>query len=298
MTSQGYSVRRKRKMPLYLLMVIPLLAVIAFFFVYPLVQIFYLSFYEYTPLVGKKFLGLRAYARVLSDEVFIATIVRSLIFVGVTVGANLIIGMGFALLTYKEVPGVKLLRTILIIPMLFIPAASAITWSLAYNEQIGIINHFLKAIGIRPRMWLAKGTTAFPAVMVADIWGWLPFVYLILLAGLQSLPTECFEAADIDGASAWQKFWHVTLPMMKPIIAIATILKSLDAFRTFVYMWVMTRGGPGDSTQVLSTLIFSKAFRLFKYGSGSTMAAITWAMAFTMSFALLLIFRERGRREI
>lgn len=289
---------QKRKMPVYLLMAIPLLAVIAIFFVYPLAHIFYLSFFEYTPLVAKKFLGLRAYARVLSDEVFIATIFRNLIFVGVTVGANLIIGMGFALLTYKEVPGVKLLRTILIVPMLFIPAASAITWSLLYNEQIGLINHFLKTIGVRPREWLAHGSTAFPAVMVADIWGWLPFVYLILLAGLQSLPTECFEAADIDGASAWQKFWHVTLPMMKPIIAIATILKSLDAFRTFVYMWVMTRGGPGDSTQVLSTLIFSKAFRLFKYGSGSTMAAITWAMAFAMSLALLLVFRERGRREI
>jgi len=285
-------------MPVYLLMVIPLLAVIAVFFIYPLVQIFYLSFFEYTPFVAKKFLGLRAYARVLSDEVFIATILRSLIFVGVTVGANLIIGMGFALLTYKKVPGVKLLRTILIIPMLFIPAASAITWSLLYNEQIGLINHFLKAIGIRPREWLAHGSTAFPAVMVADIWGWLPFVYLILLAGLQSLPTECFEAADIDGASAWQKFWRVTLPMMKPIIAIATILKSLDAFRTFVYMWVMTSGGPGDSTQVLSTFIFSKAFRLFKYGWGSTMAAITWAMAFAMFLALLLVFRERGRREI
>ncbi|MFQ6066337.1 MAG: carbohydrate ABC transporter permease [bacterium] len=285
-------------MSVYLLMVIPLLVVIAIFFVYPLTQIFYLSFYEYTPLVEKKFLGFGAYARVLSDEVFIATILRSLIFVGVTVGANLMIGMGFALLTYKEVPGVKLLRTILIIPMLFIPAASAITWSLLYNEQIGLINHFLKAIGIRPREWLAHGSTAFPAVMVADIWGWLPFVYLILLAGLQSLPTECFEAADIDGASAWQKFWHVTLPMMEPIIAIATILKSLDAFRTFVYMWVMTRGGPGDSTQVLSTLIFSKAFRLFKYGSGSTMAAITWAMAFVMSLAFLLVFRERARREI
>lgn len=289
---------KKRKIPVYLLMATPLLAVIAIFFVYPLAQIFHLSFFQYTPLVVKKFLGLRAYARVLSDEVFIATIFRNLIFVGVTVGANLIIGMGFALLTYKEVPGVKLLRTILIIPMLFIPAASAITWSLLYNEQIGLINHFLRAIGIGPRMWLAKGTTAFPAVMVADIWGWLPFVYLILLAGLQSLPTECFEAADIDGASAWQKFWHVTLPMMKPIIAVATILKSLDAFRTFVYMWVMTRGGPGDSTQVLSTLIFSKAFRLFKYGMGSTMAAITWAMAFAMSLALLLVFRERGRREI
>lgn len=289
---------KKRKMSVYLLMVIPLLVVIAIFFVYPLTQIFYLSFYEYTPLVEKKFLGFGAYARVLSDEVFIATILRSLIFVGVTVGANLMIGMGFALLTYKEVPGVKLLRTILIIPMLFIPAASAITWSLLYNEQIGLINHFLKAIGIRPREWLAHGSTAFPAVMVADIWGWLPFVYLILLAGLQSLPTECFEAADIDGASAWQKFWHVTLPMMEPIIAIATILKSLDAFRTFVYMWVMTRGGPGDSTQVLSTLIFSKAFRLFKYGSGSTMAAITWAMAFVMSLAFLLVFRERARREI
>lgn len=286
---------KRTEFPFHYLMIVPTLVVVGMFFVYPLAQTFYLSFFSYSPIYGKKFLGLTAYSRVLSDKTFIDTILRNLIYVGVVVGVNLLIGMGYALLTYKAARGIRILRIILVIPILFIPAAAAVTWSLLYGEQIGLINHFLEIIGLGRRTWLASGRTGFPAVMVTDIWGWTPFVYLILLAGLQSLPVEPLEAAEIDGASSFKKFWYVILPMMKPVIAVATVIKSLETFRTFVFMWTMTMGGPGDSTQVLSTLIFAKAFRQFKYGLGSTMATIAFLIAMALSFFLITIFKERQR---
>jgi len=295
MRRESKRVIKRTEFPFHYLMIVPTLVVVGMFFVYPLVQTFYLSFFSYSPIYGKKFLGLTAYSRVLSDKTFIDTILRNLIYVGVVVGVNLFIGMGYALLTYKAAKGIRILRIILVMPILFIPAAAAITWSLLYDGQIGLINHFLKSIGLGGRMWLASGRTAFPAVMVTDIWGWTPFVYLVLLAGLQSLPVEPLEAAEIDGASSFQKFWYVVLPMMKPVIAVATVIKSLDTFRTFVFMWTMTMGGPGDSTQVLSTLIFARAFRQFKYGLGSTMATITFLVAMVLSISLITVFKERTR---
>ena len=166
----------------------------------------------------------------------------------VVVTANFVIGMTLALLTYKEARGVRVLRLIYTLPMMFIPSATAITWALLYNEEFGLINHFLKLFGVTPRMWLAQGSTGFIAVMITDIWGWVPFMYLILLAGLQSLPNEPMEAAKIDGAGSWKTFWYVTLPMLKPTIAIGITLKTMGVFKTFEYIWIMTKGGPGDET--------------------------------------------------
>lgn len=284
----------RKGIPFYL-MIVPVLVVLGVLFVYPLVRVFYLSFFSYSPIYGIKFLGWHAYYEVLTDRIFIEAVFRNLLYVGVVVGANLLIGMGYALLTYKAVKGIRILRTILVLPILFIPAVTAVTWSLLYNEQIGLINHFLMVMGFTRRMWLASGKTAFPAVMITDIWGWTPFVYLVLLAGLQSLPTEPLEAAEIDGASSWQKFVLVLLPMMKPVIAIAIIIKSMDAYRTFVFMWVMTRGGPGDSTQVLSTLIYDRAFRHFKYGLSSTMSVVTFLIAAVLSISLITTFKTRSQ---
>jgi len=285
------AIKRIKFLPYYL-MIVPALVVVGMFFIYPLGQVLYLSFFSYSPIFGKKFLGFTAYYRVLSDEVFIATVLRSLVYVIAVVGANLIIGMGYALLTYKAAKGIKILRTILIMPMLFIPAAAAVTWNLLYEVEIGLINHFLTSIGLKPMMWLASAKTAFLAVIITDIWAWTPWTYLVLLAGLESLPSEPMEAAEVDGATSVQRIWYLVLPMLKPVISIAIVIKSLDAFRTFVYMWIMTRGGPGESTHVLSTLIFSRAFRHFEYGMGSTMAVITLLIAFAMSAALMRVFKE------
>lgn len=285
----------KKGILFYYLMIVPAAVVTGIVFIYPLGQTFYLSFFSYGPIYGKKFLGLTAYFRVLSDQTFIATVIRSLIYTGGVVSANLVIGMGYALLTYKAGKAIKMLRVILILPMLFMPAAAGITWVMLYNEDVGLINLFLESIGLKKGMWLAWGKTGFPAVMITDIWAWTPFVYLILLAGLESLPLEPLEAAEVDGASSRQKLWYVIIPMMRPVIAVAAVIKSIDTFRTFAYIWVMTRGGPGDSTQVISTLIFSRSFRRYQFGLGSTMAVISILIVLVLFLILAFIFKENIR---
>jgi len=283
------------KKPIYTIMLIPLVIVVSIIFVYPLFRVIYLSFFDYHPVFGQEFVGLQTYRELMVDNLFLATILRTLIYVIVVVLSNLIIGMVYSMLTYRLRKGVKLLRLILIVPILLMPPVTASTWMLLYNEQFGLINHILGAIGFPAVMWLSSSRTAFPAVMVTDIWGWIPFVYLILLAGMQSLPTEPFEAAEIDGASSTQKFIYLMLPMMKPVIATATIIKCLDTYKTFSFVWIMTKGGPGYSSNVLGTLVFQKAFSSFQYGLGSTMAIVMILMGFLLVCLVGLIFRERNR---
>jgi multiple sugar transport system permease protein len=276
-------------------MVLPAVLVAAMFFVYPIFNTIYLSFFKYSPMYGKEFIGFKNYIRILQDSEFYISLAHSFMYSAGVVGANFLIGMGFALLTYKEKKGVKILRSILITPMLFIPAAAAITWSLLYDEEIGVINHFLELILIGRKMWLASGSTALIAVIITDVWAWTAFVYLILLAGLQSIPLDTIESAIMDGATQLQRLWYIMLPMMKPVIAIAIILKTLDTFRSFVFVWIMTRGGPGTSSQILSTFIFRRTFIQFRYGMGSSIATLTLIFAFLIVFALMKAFREEFR---
>jgi len=276
-------------------MLIPLIVVVSIIFVYPLFRVIYLSFFDYHPVFGKEFVGLQTYRELMVDNLFLTTILRTFIYVIVVVLSNLIIGMVYSMLTYRLHKGVKLLRLILIVPILLMPPVTASTWMLLYNEQFGLINHILGAIGFPAVMWLSSSRTAFPAVMVTDIWGWIPFVYLILLAGMQSLPTEPFEAAELDGASSTQKFIYLMLPMMKPVLATATIIKCLDTYKTFSFVWIMTKGGPGYSSHVLGTLVFQKAFSSFQYGLGSTMAIVMILIGFLLVCLVGLIFRERNR---
>ena len=283
------------KKPIFTIMLIPLVVVVAIIFIYPLFRVLYLSFFDYHPVFGKEFVGLQTYRELMVDKLFLTTILRTFTYVIVVVLSNLVIGMVYSLLTYRSRKGVKVLRLILIVPILLIPAVTASSWMLLYNGQFGLINHILGALGLPAIMWLSSSRTAFPAVMVTDIWGWIPFVYLILLAGMQSIPTEPFEAAELDGASSTQKFIYLMLPMMKPVIATAMIIKTLDTYKTFTFVWIMTKGGPGHSSQVLGTLIFNKAFSSFQYGLGSTMSIIMLLIGFLLIFLIFLIFRERNR---
>lgn len=277
----------------YLYLVIPLLVILGALLLYPMIYTVCLSFYKHSPVYGTSFIGGSNYIKLLQQRLFLATIGRTFVYMGGVVVMNFLIGLGFAFLTYKGGKGSGVLRTILILPMLFIPAAGANAWALMLSEEMGLINNILSFLGLPRKMWLASPMNALLAVMITDIWSWTPFVYLILLAALQSLPREPLEAAEIDGASWFQKLGYITLPMMKPAIIITLIIKGVDTFRTFDYIWIMTRGGPGNSTQVLSTLIFMQAFQNFRFGRASTMSTIALLLAFTVAIPFLFILKEK-----
>jgi ABC-type sugar transport system permease subunit len=284
---------KKNKNSIFYLMNIPLLITIAVMFVYPIVSACYLGFFRSGPMTGTKFIGFGNYNKIFSDSIFLWTILRTFLYAGGVVVLNVVIGLGYAVLTYRNKVGVRILRTIMIIPMLFVPAISAVTWNLLYQGQIGLIPNVLEAVGLPKLAFLSNPKTALFAVMVVDIWAWTPYVFLILLAGLQGLDESTLEAAEIDGATRWKRFWLVMLPMIKPAITVAIIIKALDTFRSFTYVAVMTQGGPGDSSHILSTFIYTNAFRHFRYGLGSSMAVIAMLLAFTLALSLLFAFKER-----
>lgn len=287
----------KRRGLYYVVLALPASIFVFGLFGYLLGHCLYLSFREYTPLIHiDKFVGLANYKKILTDRVFLTACLRNLIYMAVIVGANVVIGFGSALLVNKSFKGHRTFRTILIMPMLLIPTGAGIVWAMLYNYDFGVINHLLEFLGLGRKMFLSSPKYAFWSVVITDIWAWTPFVFLILLAGLQNLPKDPFEAAKIDGVSSWQSFVYITLPLMKPVFGIAIILKSIDTFRSFDYMWVMTKGGPGNASQILSTITYRTGFRTLRYGLGSAMSVVSLLISLVFSiFLVFLMARERRR---
>ena len=219
---------------------------------------------------------------------------RNIIYVLIVLVFNFIIGFWMALVCNEKFPGAKLLRGIILIPMLLIPVAAATLWRFMYHPSFGLVNKLLNLIGLPAKNWLSDPGTALYAVIFTDIWAWTPWMFLILYAGLQGLDKSEVEAAKIDGATYLQRLWYIIIPTMKPVIFSALFLKGIDTFRAFDYVWVMTQGGPGGATHILSTYVYRIAFELLKYGSGSAYAIIVMILTIILSIPVVrYTIRER-----
>jgi multiple sugar transport system permease protein len=194
--------------------------------------------------------------------------------------------MSMALFINMEFRGANILKVVAILPMLLMPAAASTIWVMMYNYDFGIVNHVLEAAGFHRQLFLSQQKTAFYAVVFVDVWAWTPFLFLIFLAGLKSLPEEPFEAARIDGASGWQLFRLITLPLLKPVIVVGLLIKVLDTLRAFDYIWVMTKGGPGNSSQILSTITYRYAFKQFQFGLGASMCVLILLISLLLALIL------------
>jgi multiple sugar transport system permease protein len=278
-------------------MLIPTVILALVIFIYPLLDTFWLSFFEFKAGRGLVFVGTSNFSDLFSDPEFLWSTIHTFIYMIGVVVVNFALGMGFALLTYKPFRGVSILRTIILLPMLFIPAAAAVIWALLYDPTFGLINHIIEAVGGTAIAFLGKSDTAMSAVMVTDIWGWTPFVYLIIVAGLQGLPAAPFEAAEIDGASTFQKFRRLTLPMLRPVLLIALLIKAIDTFRAFDYIWIMTGGGPGDASMILTPLAYRDAFANVQFGHGSAIAVIFFLLSLILTSAFLYIYLKTGEGQ-
>lgn len=257
------------------LYIAPLLIFMIFFSIYPLANSLYMSFTRYTLAPPKQeFVGTTNFAFILQDTVFHAAIIQTLEFVAVAVTLEFTIGLILALILNQEVRGVRVFRFLCIMPMMMMPALVGFIWKFMYHGDIGLINYLLSLVGIKGPVWLGTQATALISVMLVDIWQWTPFCFLILLAGLQVLPVEPFEAAKIDGASRWNVFRSLTLPMLKRAIVVALLFRTIDAFKIFDLVYVMTSGGPGDSTMVMSLYAYRWAFIFMNLGMASASSYI------------------------
>jgi multiple sugar transport system permease protein len=238
-----------------------------------------------------QFAGADNFLRLLTDEQFHVGLWNTLVFTVFAVGTEFLLGLGLALLLDRYIRRLNFLKTVLMLPMMLPPVAVAITWKLIYEPQFGVLNEIMFRLGLPLQAWAGDVRLAMFSVIVADVWQWTPFMFLLMLAGLASLPDEPYEAAAIDGASAWRQFWDLTLPFLKPVIAIALLLRIMDALRLFDLVFILTGGGPADRTKTLSLYIYQVAYR---FADPSYAAAISLFVLFTtVAFSTWFIKRMR-----
>ncbi len=281
----------------YLLMLAPLLVFVFVIAIYPLFFSFYISFFKYRltdPNQTRTFLGLANYLAGLEDPQVIKAVTNTLIFVFGTVTTEMIVGLGLALLLSAETHLIRTIRSFMLIPMAIPPLVVGLVWKSLYNADFGVIPYYLKAVGVDVgRGPLGESGTAMLAVILVDLWQWSPLLMIIFLAGLKSLPHEPYEAALVDGATRWQRFWYITLPMLKPTILIGLLLRTMQSFKVFDIIYATTAGGPGTATTVLNYHIYTVGMTFFDMGYAAALANILLVIIAVLSVLYIMALERQ-----
>lgn len=278
-------------------MALPAIILLLVFSLYPFFYVLGLSFTESTlARPFQEFVQFENYRRALEDTVFRTSIRNTLVYAFTATILQMLLGFALALVFYRNMRAGRYLRTLALFPFIAPPVAVAMIWRLIYEPNAGLVNHYLRLLGITqsPIAFLGDQNIALLSLIVIDVWQWTPFVFLLVLAALQSLPKEPYEAASVDGASAWQSFVHLTLPMVAPALAVIFIIRLIGAFKIFDVIYMLTNGGPGSSTQVASFYIYRVAFQQFNTGYGAALT-ILLLILLTVIVTLLTMFRNRIR---
>jgi len=279
------------------LFIAPAFLVLFIILVYPLGYSFWLSFHDWTLYnfrTAIPFVGLQNYIQLLTSGEFFHSVGITLLFMAGAISLEFVIGMGLALLLDRNLWGKGIIRSLILLPMMVTNVVIGLTWRLLFNYQFGIINYYLGVLGIAPVQWVSSPTMAMPSIIIVDVWNTTSFVTLMLLAGLQSLPEEPFEAARIDGASAWQSFRYLTLPLLRPTIMVALLWRIIDTFRIFDVVYLLTAGGPARATETVSLFVYRNGFQLFNLGYAS---AASYLMILGMLIMAVVVTRLI-RREV
>ncbi len=271
--------------------VVVLAAVVAFPLIYSLVA----SFYAYTFVTPgfHLFVGFQNYLNALSDSYFWNSLIVTISFVIAVVSIEFTLGFIIALMLNRDIKFKGIYYTILTIPMLLSPVAVGLVWKMLLHPDLGIMNYFLSLFGIGSINWLGSPKGAFWSILFVDIWQQISFMILLLLAGLVSLPKEPYEAATIDGASEWQRLLFITIPLMKPVIIVTILIRTIFAFRTYDLIYVMTRGGPGVSTEVLSYFIYRKTFMGLNFAEASATSYVLLIVVFALVFVMFRFMEQK-----
>jgi multiple sugar transport system permease protein len=249
-----------------------------------------LFFYRYgRPL---RQVGLDNYLRLWTDAQFLNSLWVTVRFVALSVAIETVLGLALALFCLREFRGIRFLRTVLIVPMVITPVVVAIVFRLIYASDAGMITVLSEALGGQPIEILGHPTRAFLGLVALDVWEWTPLMFLILLAGLQSLPVEPLEAARVDGAGPWRTFVDHTLPMLRPVLAVAIVLRTIDAFGTFDQVFVLTRGGPGEATRLLSIFGYDTAFKFQETGYAAALFVTMGLLVLALALAAVRLLRR------
>ncbi len=271
----------------------PMLVLLLAVLIYPLLFSLWVSLHDYTltRLQEVRFVGLSNYLGLLRNDAYWTAMRNTVTFVVLAVGLEFLLGFGLALLLQRRLPFRDVFRSVLLTPMFITPIAVGLMFRFLLNSQLGVIPYVLREwLGVSID-WFGPRLALYSIILI-DVWQWTPFMLLLLLAGLESLPKEPFEAARVDGASGWQMIRHITLPLMRPIIMAAIIIRMLDAFKVFEYVYAITRGGPGSRTEVIQYHIYRVGFRFFRMGEAAAMAYTLVLVTLVLSVALVYAMRK------
>jgi multiple sugar transport system permease protein len=269
--------------------VVPAGAIILAVIVFPWVFTVFMSTQEWAYDGSSRYVGLSNYTELLRDSRFSASVVITLQFTFLAVVIPIVLGTAAALVFHREFPLRGVFRTIFVMPMMATPVAVALVWTMMFHPQLGVLNYLLSFVGIGPQQWVYSLTTVVPTLVLVEVWHWTPLVMLIVLGGLSALPTEPYESAVIDGANAWHRFWHITLPLLWPYIMMALVIRTIDALKVFDTIFVITQGGPGTASETLNIFIYLQAFQFYRIGYASAVIVFFFLLVVALTVGLLYL---------
>ena len=270
--------------------ILPAVLIMAAACLYPVISAVRLGFFDWsmgTPWTQAKWAGWTSFEIVFTDPAMWRSLWTTLKFAAVSVSAEMFLGIALALALEGNIRGMAFFRTLFILPMMVAPIAVGLTWRYLFDAQFGLINAVLAVFGVAAKGWLADETLAFAAIIIADIWQWTPFVFIMVIAGLANVDSSVLEAARIDGARWWTTTMRVKLPMIAHVLAITLVMRLIDAFRVLEVIYVLTFGGPGDSTEVLSLHIYKTAFIGQKLGAASAISVLLLVVVMILTWLAL-----------
>lgn len=298
LTARLWRTLKSRAATPYLLLT-PYLVVICVALIYPLIQSVILSFQDWKLGMQPEeaeFIGFANYLYLLGDRFVWTSVGVTLTFAFAVVSLEMVLGIGLALLLNRPMRGLALLRTVFILPMMVAPIVVGLIWRFMYNEQFGILNKLLRLVGLGGVPWLSSPDMALASIIIADVWQWTPFVFILSLAALQSLPASALEAARMDGATPWQSLWMIKLPLIMPVIVVTALLRLIDAFKVLEVIFIMTDGGPGLSTEILALHIYKTAFVSQQLGRASALSNLLLLLVLILGIALIVFTKLRDRQ--
>jgi len=274
---------------------LPALILIGIIVAFPITYNLFMSMNSWFVASGKgaEWVGLKNYINLITDLRFWNSLKVTFLFSFGALVAEIVIGTSLALFLNREFKGKSIVKLIFLFPIAATPVAVSLIWGMMYNYDLGIINIILESLGLDPLLWLASPKMVIPALIITDTWQWTPLILLIVLANLESLPTDPFESAKVDGANILQVIWHITLPLVKPAIVVAAMIRSIDAIKTFDMIYVMTQGGPDIASENLNLYIFQTGFSYFRMGAASSLAIVLFTIVLVFN-VFLAIIRNSG----
>ena len=287
----GFLARRRKR---YRLFIVPALVVVGAVIVFPWAFTVWMSMFDWKIGSVAHFVGLENYLKLVANQRFHEAILHTLYFTALAVVAPLVLGTAAALIFHREFPFRGLLRSIFTLPMMATPVAVALVWTMMFHPQQGVLNYLLSLVGLPPSLWVYSPTLVIPSLVLVEIWHWTPLVMLIVLGGLAALPVEPYESARLDGASEWQLFRYITLPLVAPFLVVAAVIRTIDAIKAFDTIFVITQGGPGTASETINLYLYLQAFAFYNIGNASAVVVVFFAIILALAL-LLLHVRQRTK---